>query len=87
MNVQGLICLVVPSSYYLQSRGKRKRHRILYYRNQLGREWDTGLAGRNLDVGYLEGRQGTCWDFGQSIGSATCSMLLCGTSTQSLHTL
>jgi len=37
-----------------------------------------GQAGRNLDVGHLEGGQGTYLDFGQSKGSATCSMLLCG---------
>ena len=48
---------------------------------------DMGQAGRNLDVGHLEGGQGTCLDFGQSEGSATCSMLLWGTSTKSLYTL
>jgi len=46
-----------------------------------------GQAGRNLDVGHLEGGQGTCLDFGQSKGSATCSMLLRGTSTKALYTL
>ena len=46
-----------------------------------------GQVGRNLDVGHLEGGQGTCLDFGQSKDSATCSMLLCGTSTKSLYTL
>jgi len=50
MNVPGLICLVVPSSYYLQSRGKRKRYRILYYRNQFGREWDTGPESLGLGI-------------------------------------
>jgi len=61
--------------------------RLLYYYDQFGRGWDMGQAGRNLDVGHLEGGQGTCLDFGQSKGSATCSMLLCGTSTKSLYTL
>jgi len=60
---------------------------ILYYYDQFGRGWDMGQAGRNLDVGHLEGGQGTCLDFGQSKGSATCSMLLCDTSTNSLYTL
>ena len=48
---------------------------------------DMGQVGRNLDVGHLEGGQGTCLNFGQSKGSATRSMLLCGTSTKSLYTL
>jgi len=60
---------------------------VLYYYDQFGRGWDMGQAGRNLDVGHLEGGQGTCLDFGQSEGSATCSMLLWGTSTKSLYTL
>ena len=60
---------------------------VQYYYDQFGRGWDMGQAGRNLDVGHLEGGQGTCLDFGQSKGSATCSMLLCGTSTKSLYTL
>jgi len=64
-----------------------QRSVILYYYDQFGRGWDMGQAGRNLDVGHLEGGQGTCLDFGQSKGSATCSMLLCGTSTKSLYTL
>ena len=59
---------------------------ILYYYDQFGRGWDMGQVGRNLDVGHLEGGQGTCLDFGQSKDSATCSMLLCGTSTKSLYT-
>ena len=44
-----------------------------------------GQAGRNLNVGHLEGGQGIYLDFGQSKGSATCSMLLCGTGTKSVH--
>jgi len=63
-----------------QTKGLRNMNFIqaLYYYDQFGRGWDMGQAGRNLDVGHLEGGQGTYLDFGQSKGSATCSMLLCG---------
>ena len=60
---------------------------LLYYYDQFGRGWDMGQAGRNLDVGHLEGGQGTRLDFGQSKGSATCSMLLCGKGAKSSYTL
>jgi len=60
---------------------------LLYYYDQFGWGWDMGQAGRNLDVGHLEGGQGTCSDFGQIKGSATCFTERYGTSTESLRAL